>query len=117
MFYDKKGIFIKKARKKYNNTLTEIDGIKFDSKSEAKYYCNLKLRERAREIKDLKIHPVYGIYMNEIYICNVELDFEFYDIQRNRKVFIDVKGKDTSISRLKRKLLQAQNYIKVELEK
>jgi len=31
-----------KSKSKYNNQKTIVDGIKFDSKKEAEYYCQLK---------------------------------------------------------------------------
>jgi Protein of unknown function (DUF1064) len=41
----------KKLRKgKYSNELTEVDGIKFHSKLEARYYVELELRRKAKEV-------------------------------------------------------------------
>lgn len=40
---------------KYRNVRVEIDGHKFDSKREAAIYQELKLREKAGEIRDLKL--------------------------------------------------------------
>lgn len=37
-------------RGKYSNELTEIDGIKFHSKLEARYYVELELRRKAKEV-------------------------------------------------------------------
>lgn len=39
---------------KYHSKQTCVDGIKFDSKKEATRYCELKLLQRAGEIKDLQ---------------------------------------------------------------
>lgn len=35
---------------KYSNDLTEVDGIKFHSKLEARYYVELELRKKAKEV-------------------------------------------------------------------
>lgn len=40
---------------KYNNHKTELDGKKFDSIKEASRYAELKLMEKAGEIKDLEL--------------------------------------------------------------
>jgi dsDNA-binding SOS-regulon protein len=40
---------------KYLNKKTEIDGITFASKKEAKRYSELKLLEKAKKIEDLQL--------------------------------------------------------------
>lgn len=54
---------VKKVKKKskYNNIKTEVDGIKFDSRKEADYYCQLKLLKRAGEIRDFGLQPRYEL--------------------------------------------------------
>ena len=39
---------------KYKNKKVSVDGIEFDSKLEANRYCELKLLQRANEIKNLR---------------------------------------------------------------
>src|SRR6185295_14364812 len=46
---------------KYKNVKTEVDGIKFDSKKEAKRWQELKLLEAAGEITDLKRQVKYPL--------------------------------------------------------
>lgn len=48
--YQKKG----NKKSKYGAVKTSVDGQTFDSKKEADYYCNLKLRLQAAEIIDTK---------------------------------------------------------------
>lgn len=43
---------------KYHNRKTVIDGIKFDSKKEADYYCELRIRRMAHEIAGFDMHPL-----------------------------------------------------------
>jgi hypothetical protein len=48
-----------KSDKKYGNKKVVIDGIEFDSKKEARRYRELKLLEKAGEIKDLQMQVKY----------------------------------------------------------
>lgn len=43
--------------RKYHNTKTVADGIKFDSKLEAERYAQLKILERAGVIRELELQP------------------------------------------------------------
>lgn len=46
-------------KNKYSNKITLVDGIKFDSKAEAKRYKELKLMEQAGLIKSLVLQPKF----------------------------------------------------------
>ena len=46
---------------KYGNKKIDVDGILFDSKREARRYCELKLMERAGEISDLQLQKEYEL--------------------------------------------------------
>lgn len=46
---------------KYGNNKTVVDGIEFDSKKEARRYCELKLMERAGQIEDLELQKVFEL--------------------------------------------------------
>ena len=48
-------------RNKYGNKKTVVDGITFDSRKEAKRYQELKLLEKAGEIKDLRRQVKYEL--------------------------------------------------------
>ncbi|QGF21775.1 putative endonuclease [Bacillus phage vB_BcM_Sam46] len=93
---------------KYNATKTEIDGITFDSKAEAKYYEKLKGDKEAGLILDFKLQPRFllqegftknGIYHRPIYYI---ADFEVWDSVLKRRI-IDVKGVETEVFKIKRK--------------
>ena len=105
------------TKNKYGAETTAVDNIKFDSKAEARRYGELKLLERAREIFDLQIHPRYKIFISSHFICDVELDFAYIDRRDGRRHHEDVKGKDTPMSKLKRKMVEAAHNIKVEIIK
>lgn len=48
-------------KNKYGNQKVELDGHKFDSKKEARRFAELKLMEKAGEIKDLELQKPYII--------------------------------------------------------
>jgi len=108
----------KPKRNKYGAVKTQVDGIWFDSKREAEYYGELKLREAAGEIVLQEIHPKFPIVHNGALICVVELDFQYLAKTNGGEfVYVDVKGVDTGLSRLKRKLVEAFYSIVVEVVK
>jgi hypothetical protein len=98
-------------RSKYGAVKTVVDGITFASKREAARYCELKVLERAGEIRDLRLQPSFEI------IPAVELDgkkqratkyiadFCFLDAD-GVMIYEDVKGFRTEVYRLKRRLVK-----------
>lgn len=100
---------------KYKAKKTVIDGYTFASGLEARRYNELKLLLRAGAIRDLEMHPVFPITINGHHICKVILDFKYLDMERNETVYEDTKGVMTALSSLKRKLVEAQESIKVRL--
>lgn len=72
---------------------------------------------RVGEIKELEMHPQYRVVINDKKVCIVELDFKYYDLLEERVRVEDVKGMDTAMSRLKRKLVEACFDITVEILK
>lgn len=106
------------GRRKYLNKKPDaIDGIRFDSLREAEHYANLKILQSARQILDLECHPRYPIVINGEKICTVELDFRFKDVRCGTIRVQDVKGFDTALSRLKRRLVKAVHGVEVEVVK
>lgn len=110
----KSHIFKIEHRSKYGARKCKIDGYTFDSAKESREYMNLKIRQMAHEIRDLEIHPTYPIIINDKLVCNVELDFRYYDNREKKLRHIDVKGFPTDLSKLKKKLLEAVTGIEVE---
>lgn len=93
---------------KYRNIKTEVDGFTFDSRAEARRWHDLRMMERAGEIRGLVLQPKYPLIVNGVPIKNSRgrvrmmiADFA-YITKENILVVEDVKGKDTEISRLKR---------------
>lgn len=52
-------------RSKYRNVPTVVDGIRFQSKAEARRWTELRMLERVGEIKSGSVHrqPVYPLYV------------------------------------------------------
>ena len=107
---------------KYRNTKTIIDGIKFDSKKEANRYCELKLLEKAKEIEDLKLQPKFvlqeGFKKDGVTYRPITYIADFSYIYKSRTIVEDVKGMETEVFKLKRKMFEYNYpYMKLELIK
>ena len=128
---DLKGVTKPKAKGRYGNVnKIEHDGIRFDSKREFLRYCDLKILERAGEIKELKVHPKYPITIGGVPIMvalnqhkpwgrhlTYEADFTYFEQgqggTRWRRVIEDVKmqsGHRTDVYKLKRALMKAMGH-------
>lgn len=100
-----------KIKSKYGNIRTTIDGIEFDSKKEAEYYCNLKLLKRAGEIKDFGLQPRYVLqptfkkngktHRSITYVA----DFIIENNDGTTDV-VDIKGFETQVFKIKQKLFE-----------
>lgn len=102
-------------RNKYRAIKTEVDGILFHSRKESHRYLQLKMLLKQGYIKDLECQPCYEIVVNHIKVCKVILDFRYVSTATNKEIIEDVKGMDTALSRIKRKLLKALYNIEVIL--
>jgi len=97
---------------KYRNVKTESSGIVFDSKKESKRYEELKLMERAGEIRNLTLQPKYPIIVEGIKICVYRADFT-YQTKQGQTVVEDVKGIRTQAYGIKKKLMRAVYSIEI----
>jgi len=111
---------------KYNNKITYIDGIKFDSLAEYDRYLELKCLECAGEINSLKLQPRFDFIMpingwDSIIptkkIFTYKADFSYYKKDKVSPTIEDVKGFETAVFKLKKKLIEALYNIKIELIK
>jgi len=98
---------------KYGNKKTVVDGIKFDSKKEAAYYQELKLRKRARDIIDFELQPKFTLQPSfkkdgkTIRAITYTADFIVYSDGKTE--IVDVKASkffQTNVFRIKWKMLQ-----------
>ena len=101
--------------RKYHNTKTVADGIKFDSKLEAERYAQLKMMECAGVIRDLELQPEYELipsfrkngktWRRTVY----KADFRYILAEDDSYIIEDVKGSTaviTDVFRLKQKLFE-----------
>lgn len=106
---------------KYRAKKTEVNGIIFDSKLEAKRYTELLMMERSGRIKELKLQPVFllqpSFKKNGKTYRKIEYraDFQYYDNKLNKLVIEDTKGIETEAFKIKKKLFEYQ-YKDLELE-
>ncbi|MXN51887.1 DUF1064 domain-containing protein [Shinella sp. AETb1-6] len=108
----------KPKRSKYGAEKTLLDGILFDSKAEARFYADLKVRERAGEVTDIELQRGYDLAPNGVHVAFYVADFVFFDRTVCRRRVVDVKGAPaTPAFRLKAKLMKACFGIEVEVVK
>jgi hypothetical protein len=90
---------------KFGARKVEIDGHTFASAAEAGRYGQLKLLERAREIKALGIHPAYPLRVNGVLIGTYTADFAYFE--GGRQIVEDVKGMVTAEASLRMRVFMA----------
>ena len=100
----------RRAMSKYKSVPTQLDGITFHSRKEARRYADLQLLQRAGQIRDLEIQPRFVVakgfsrngrkYRERAYVA----DFRYFDEIKKRTVVEDVKGYRTQLYILKRHL-------------
>jgi hypothetical protein len=94
---------------KYGAKRTTVDDIKFDSKREADYYCELKLLKRSGEIKDFELQPEFVLvedftkFGEKVKGIKYRADFKITHNDDSIEI-IDVKGFETKDFKLKKKL-------------
>ena len=98
-------------RNKYGNTVTHVDGIRFDSKREARYYKQLKQRKVAGEVdywlRQVPIHLPGG--------TRLVIDFLVFFHDKRAPEFVDVKGRETPEFKIKRREVQHHYPITIQL--
>lgn len=88
-----------------------IDDIRFASKKEGRRYQELKLLEKAGEIRELELQPSYELIVNRMKIGVYRGDFRYFE--KGETVTEDTKGFRTPFYRLKRKLMFALYGIEI----
>ena len=96
---------------KYHAVRTTVDGITFASKKEAARFVELRLMERAGEIGQLTLQPVWPLVVNGVKICNYIADFQYRTPVG--RIVEDVKGVKTPVYKLKKKLMLAVYGIEI----
>jgi hypothetical protein len=113
----------KPKKSKYGNRKIVVDGIKFDSKREAKRWAALQTLDRFGTISQLerqvpyvlapavRLHDETRLKPAIRYVA----DFRYFDISAGCFVVEDVKGLETDVSRLKRHLMKSVHGIDVKI--
>lgn len=96
---------------KYNAKKVEIDGIKFDSKAEGEYYLHLKQQVSERQIlgferqKRMLLQEGFSVEGVKGKIRPIFYVVDFIITENDGKItYIDVKGVETDVFKLKKKL-------------
>jgi|TARA_R100001530_G_scaffold87212_1_gene60727 hypothetical protein len=108
--------FRSKRRHKYGAIATTVDGIRFASKKEANRYGFLKSLERANRVKNLELQPKFPCVVNGKKICTYIADFRYTD-EDGSEVIEDVKGVETAVFKLKKKLVESLYPIEIQVVK
>ncbi len=95
---------------KYHNKKVVIDGITFDSRKEANYYCELKILKMAGKVKDFEmqvpfeLQPKFKHDGKTVRAIKYVADFVVH-YPDGQQVVVDTKGFRTKEYLLKRKML------------
>lgn len=94
---------------KYGAIKTTVDGITFDSRAEARRFCELRLLQQAGEITGLTVHPRYelipGAVIDGISEKPIRYTADFAYMEHGKLIVEDVKGAVTRDYELRRKMM------------
>lgn len=107
---------------KYNAKKTIVDGIKFDSRKEAKRYIELKEMEKKGLIKGLQLQVPFELIPSFTIMIdgkqkkrrNMKYIADFVYCEDNKKVVEDVKGRRTDVYKLKKKLFEYTYHMTIK---
>lgn len=100
--------FLKKAGKKnkYNASKIDYNGIRFDSKLEARVYEDLEFQRIAGELIEVKRQVKIPLMVNGLLICNYYCDFRTVD-KHGQVTYVEAKGMELAVWQIKKKLFLA----------
>lgn len=116
----------KPGKSKYRNKPVVVDGVRIDSKREARRWGELQMLERAGDIRELERQvpielapPVrFEGEKREKPALRIVVDFRYVDCRLNRRIVEDVKSTPTAKKeafRIKRHLLKSVHGIDVRI--
>lgn len=108
----------KKKKNKYNAQITLYNGRNYHSKFEANFARGLDLQMKSEDIRDrvetwvpqIPFDIIIGGIKVGTYYCDFKITYADGRIR-----YVDTKGVDTELSKLKRKCVSAQFKIKIEV--
>lgn len=102
-------------RNKYGAEPVVVDGIRFDSKREARRWHILRLREKAGEIEDLQRQVVLILHGKDDVLrtrtgqpMRITVDFSYVERATGLRIYEDAKGKPTRDYEVRRSVAEAQ---------
>jgi Protein of unknown function (DUF1064). len=102
------------GKRKYRNSPTVVENIRFDSRKEADRWAELRLLEKAGKIQNLTRQVKFSLDVDGVHICNYIADFAF---DENGEVVVeDVKSTATMtrVYLIKRNLMWALYRIRIK---
>jgi len=93
-----------------------IDGITFDSKGEMKRYLDLKLAQKAGEIKDLQLQYEFPVQIDGKHYCTYTADFSYIEARTGKAIYEDTKSTGTAKDpayRLRKKAAELYYGVKI----
>lgn len=103
------------ARKnKYKAVKVVVNGIKFDSKKEAKRYQELVLLQKTHYIRDLKLQVPFVLIEKSKYGRQIKYVADFTYIENGVLVVEDTKGFKTDVYKLKKRLMAEKYGIEIK---
>lgn len=109
-------------RHKYGAEAQIVDGVRFASRREARRYGELKLLEKAGEIRDLELQPKFPLYVPAHHRVGVKVevgkytaDFRYREGPNGLLKIEDVKsaGTRTTAYRLRKRMVEATYGIRI----
>lgn len=95
---------------KYHNHPTTVNGIRFDSKKEARYYEQLKIRVATGEVDYFLMQVPLRLPGGSKYVVDFQV---FFTEPGRREEYVDVKGRETQVFRLKKREIEHQYPIEI----
>lgn len=98
------------VRHKFSAVRTEVDGLKFPSKKEARYYAELKIRVAAGEVLFFLMQVPFHLPGGVKYVL------DFMEFWADGSVHcVETKGVETEAFKLKKRLVEATYPVKIEV--
>lgn len=94
------------AKNKYRSVSTIYEGRQYHSKAEAAYAAELDLRKKAKQILSWEPQVKVSLDVNGYHISNYYVDF-LVNYSDGTIEYVEVKGFETEVYRLKKKLFEA----------
>lgn len=95
---------------KYHNHPTTVGGIRFDSKKEARYYEQLLIRQRTGEVSYFLMQVPLRLPGGSKYVVDFVV---FFTDPTTAPEYVDVKGRETQVFRLKKREVEHQYPIHI----